>query len=466
MKKILLLLIVSNLTIAQSPCVGGFAGTYPCFGIDLQSHISLQTMDGNSGNDSWGWTDPLDGKEYAIMCMDNGTAFIDISNPTAPVFLGKLPTHTNPSVWRDAKTYNNFVFIVSEASGHGMQVFDLTRLRNVSNPPQIFTADAHYDGFGNAHNIAINETNGYAYAVGTSQFNGGLYIVDIQNPLKPTFVNGYADGGYTHDAQIVYYNGPDTEHVGKEICIGSNANQVVILDVSDKTNIIPISSLDYTSLGYTHQGWFTENQRYFILGDELDEINFGFNTRTIVFDFSDLDNPVESFNYEGTTAAIDHNGYTRGNKFYLANYTAGLRVLDITDIVNGNMTEVAHFDTYPQNNNVSFDGAWSVYPYFASGNIIISDINTGFYLVKDPTLNSSTFELDGYTLYPNPASNLIYLTSKSETINNITVTNVFGQKIMEISNHTNEKSIDISHLTSGMYLMRVNNQTTLKFIKK
>ena len=100
-------------------------------------------------NDIWGWTDPLDGKEYALLGRTTGTAFIDITDPNNPVYLGNLPTHTVSSLWRDIKVYTDHAFIVSEASGHGMQVFDLTQLRNVPNPPVTFTADAHYSGFGN-----------------------------------------------------------------------------------------------------------------------------------------------------------------------------------------------------------------------------------------------------------------------------------------------------------------------------
>ena len=158
------LIILSFLTIfsmsGQTPCTNGTAGEYPCNGYDLQSFISLDEMDAFEGNDSWGWTDPQTGKEYAIMGLDNGTAFIDISNPVAAIYLGKLPTHSQNSIWRDIKTHNNHAFIVSEASNHGMQVFDLTRLRDVSNPPENFDEDAHYSGFGNAHNIVINEDSG------------------------------------------------------------------------------------------------------------------------------------------------------------------------------------------------------------------------------------------------------------------------------------------------------------------
>ena len=158
----LFFLLVSFITIGQTPCVNGTAGDYSCNGYDLQSFIPFSTFNAESGNDSWGWTDPQDGTEYALMGLNNGTVFIDISDPINPIYLGKLPTHTTSTTWRDVKVYNNHAFIVSEAGGHGMQVFDLTRLRNVSNAPETFTEDAHYNGFGSSHNIVINEETGFA----------------------------------------------------------------------------------------------------------------------------------------------------------------------------------------------------------------------------------------------------------------------------------------------------------------
>lgn len=385
MKKFILPLVLMCAfpVISQTPCSGGTAGSYPCNGYNLQSSIDLNTLNASEGNDSWGWTDPSTGKEYAIVGLSNGTAFIDISNPTNPVYLGKLPTHTSNSSWRDVKTYNNHAFIVSEASNHGMQVFDLTRLRSVPNPPATFNSDAHYGGFGRAHNIVINEDTGYAYAVGTNSFNGGPHFVNIQDPLNPTGAGGYSIDDYSHDAQVVTYCGPDKDYSGREILIGSNENEVIIADITDKGNPVRISSISYSNVNYTHQGWFTEDQRYFILGDELDETSVGFNTRTIVFDFNDLDSPQWHFEYTGPTPAIDHNGYVKGNKYYMANYRAGMRVLDVSNIASGTMTEIGYFDTYPANNNANFSGAWSVYPYFESGNIVISDINRGFLLVKE-----------------------------------------------------------------------------------
>jgi choice-of-anchor B domain-containing protein len=368
----------------QFPCADGFANGYPCDGYDLMSEIPVEELGGSGaeGNDSWGWTDPETGKEYALVGTTTSSAFVDVTDPSNPIFLGRLPTATSNSLWRDIKTYSNHAFIVSEAPGHGMQIFDLTRLRNVGNPPETFTADATYNGFGSAHNIVINENSGFAYAVGSDTFSGGPHFVNIQNPTNPTAAGGYADDAYSHDAQVVTYNGPDTEHTGKELLIGSNENEVVIVDVTDKNAPTQISTINYSNIGYTHQGWFTENMEYFLLGDEIDEINFGVNSRTLVFDFTDLDNPVFHMEYLGPTGAIDHNGYVVGNTFYIANYTAGLRAVDISNIASGVMVESGSFDTFIPHNNTSFNGAWNIYPFFASGNIIVSDIESGMLVVK------------------------------------------------------------------------------------
>lgn len=367
-----------------SKCENGFAGQYPCNDYDLLAHFSLEELGvtNGSGNDCWGWTDPRTGKEYALMGTNEGVVFIDITFPQEAVILGTLKTRTENSVWRDVKVFGGAAFIVSEAEDHGMQVFNLGRLANVTNPPEEFTIDGEYNAFGNAHNIVINEESGFAYAVGTKTFAGGPHFIDINQPFTPFEAGGYAESAYSHDAQVVTYNGPDSDYTGKEILIGSNENEVVIVDVTDKENPKKISSIIYPFIGYTHQGWFTEDLRYFLLGDELDERNFGVNSRTLILDFTDLDNPTFHFEYQGPTEAIDHNGYVKGDLFYLANYTAGVRIIDIADIENKNIFEVGFFDTYPENNNTNFDGVWSVYPYFESGNIIVSDSNNGFFIIR------------------------------------------------------------------------------------
>ena len=370
----------------KKPCLDGFAGNYPCLGYDLLAQISLREFGSNSANDNWGWTDPETEKEYVLLGLDDGTAFIDISNPENPIFLGKLPTASTTSPWRDVKVFKNHAFIVSEAQNHGLQVFDLTKLRSVKNF-EIFDASAILEDFGNAHNIWINEASSFAYVMGSNLYAGGPVFIDISDPKNPKILGGYSRERYTHDAHVVNYIGPDPEFQGKEIFFGSNSdggenNRIVILDVTDKLNPSKISTVDYSGPGYAHQGFLTDDHRYFFLGDELDELKFGLKTQTRIFDFSSLKEPKLHFKYFSNFDAIDHNGYIVGEHFFLANYTAGLRVIDISEVQNKTIFEKGFFDTYPSDNNPKFNGVWSIYPFFESGVIAISDIDSGLFLVK------------------------------------------------------------------------------------
>ena len=367
---------------AATLCVGGSAGSYPCDDIDLMSFLPLADIGGGQGNDIWGWTDSQTGKEYALMGRTSGTSFVDISDPENPIYLGNLPTHSSNSSWRDLKVYSDHAYIVSEASSHGMQIFDLTQLRSVSNPPVTFNNTAHYNGFSSAHNIVINEDSGYAYAVGTNNCSGGLHMVNIQNPTSPVNSGCYSADGYTHDAQCVNYTGPDTQHQGKEICFNSNEDTLTIVDVTNKSSMVQLSRTGYSGSRYTHQGWLTEDQTYFVLDDELDEQQNGHNTRTYIWDVSDLDNVSVIGTYNSAVPAIDHNLYVKGDYVYQANYRAGLRILDTTNVGAGSLTEVAYFDIYPSSNSASFNGAWSNYPYFDSGNVIVSGIEQGLFVLR------------------------------------------------------------------------------------
>ena len=367
---------------AQTPCQNGTAGAYACDGIDLLARIPRSTFGTGAMSDIWGWTDPQTGREYAIAGYRSGTAFIDITVPTAPVYLGRLLTASGNSTWRDIKTVGDHAFIVSESSNHGMQVFDLTRLRNVSNPPQTFNADARFTGFGSAHNIVADETSGYVYAVGTTRCSGGLYIVDVRNPTSPTQAGCFSGDGYTHDAQCVTYSGPDTDYTGREICVAANEDTITIVDVTNKNNPVQVDRVSYPSVGYTHQGWFTDDQRYFIVNDETDEFFGSSNTRTILFDLSNLENVNFDGFYFGPRQSSDHNLYVHGDYAYLSNYKTGLRIVDVTGIASGSLNEVAFFDTYNQGNGVGLDGQWSSYPFFPSGTVVANDQENGVFVLR------------------------------------------------------------------------------------
>ncbi len=384
-------------------CNGGKADQFDCSQVDILSFLPVRAIGGGRGaetNDVWGWTDPETGREYALVGRTDGTAFIDVTNPTSPVYLGNLPKTqgSRGNSWRDIKVYKNHAFVVADGAGqHGMQVFDLTRLRDVANTPVTFEEDAHYDGIASAHNIVINEASGFAYSVGSNSggetCGGGLHMIDIQTPDRPTFRGCFADEntgrartGYSHDAMCIMYNGPDTEHVGKEICFGSNESALSIADVSDKENPVAISSADYPNVGYAHQGWITEDHRYFFMNDEADESNSlqagqpMTGTRTLIWDVADLDDPIMMKEHFGTTFTIDHNLYIKGDLMYQSNYVSGLRILDVSDPENPK--EVGFLDTVPWSEEVTFDGSWSNYPFFESGTIVVTSGKEGVFFLK------------------------------------------------------------------------------------
>jgi choice-of-anchor B domain-containing protein len=383
----------------QVDCAGNKANMFGCNDVDLLSFLPVSAIGGGRGvqvNDMWGWTDPRTGHEYALIGRIDGTAFVDVTDPLHPVYVGQLPktAAAHISVWRDIKVYKNYAFIVSDGAGnHGVQIFDLTRLRNARNMPVTFTEDAHYDRIHSAHNIVIDTATGFAYTVGNSSggetCGGGLHMINIQDPRHPAFAGCFADPatgragtGYTHDAQCVVYHGPDRRYQGHEICFNSSETALGIADVTDKAHPKALARGTYPNVGYTHQGWLTEDQRYFYMDDELDELQgLTDGTRTLIWDVTDLEDPVLAAQYVSKDRATDHNLYVRGHYVYESNYVSGLRILDISNPKQP--VEVGYFDTFPVGEDApGFDGSWSNYPFFKSGTIVVTSMTEGIFMLR------------------------------------------------------------------------------------
>ncbi|MFQ5789657.1 MAG: choice-of-anchor B family protein [Acidobacteriota bacterium] len=372
---------------SRTPCENGVARVFPCGHIDLLAFLPLSHIGGDgrtTANDIWGWTDPETRREFALVGLSDGTAFVEITNPEEPTYLGKLPTHSGSSLWRDIKVYKNHAYIVSEARGHGLQIFALEELLRVNVPPVTFESTIHYTGGGlqTAHNIVINEDSGFAYAVGSNTCAGGLHMIDIRKPRQPAFVGCFAEDGYTHDAQCVVYRGPDSEHAGREVCFNSNEDTLTIVDVTDKGAPRQLSRTTYPGVAFTHQSWTTEDQMYLLLDDEQDEDHFRHNTRTYIWDISDLDRPILLASHTAATPAIDHNLYIHRGFAYQANYRAGLRIYDLRDIALGKIHQVGAFDVYRGSDGAAFNGAWSVYPFFPSRVVVVSGIEQGLFVLE------------------------------------------------------------------------------------
>lgn len=461
-------------TLAQEvPCASGTAGEFACLNVDLVSRLPLNATPNfaQSSSDIWGWTDPETGVEYAIVNQYDYTAFVDLSDPATPFVVGRLEAPSE-AVARDAKVYADHAFIGTDSGFAPLQVFDLRRLRTVTSPPVEFTADALYSDGTDPHNVTLNEASGFLYLglTGSGTCDTGLHIVDVRTPTEPAFAGCFAPSGVEfHDLQCVDYAGPDTEYAGREVCFGSAGfvQELMIIDVTDKQNPTLIASGLYPTPAYTHQGWLTEDQRYFVMNDEGDEDVFEIPTRTLVFDVSDLDNPEFAFAYDHPTASTDHNLFVQGDYAYEANYTAGLRVLDLSAIDDQVLTEVAYFDTHPEDDETGFDGAFGVYPYFESGIVVVSDMARGLFVLRptfdgavtaEPGLSSdAAFNLD---VYPNPLGDTATLTLTLGAPQDVTVAmyDALGRLVATLwqgrASGVHRLSLDLDGWPAGAYVVR------------
>ena len=365
-------------------CVDGMADDFLCDGLDLIAQIDVEALGGVPGRDFvtdlWGWTDERTGSELVIISLARGTSFVDITDPVEPIVVGWLPLPSDAEVvpLQDIKVYADHVFIVGESVDHGMQVVDLKRLVDDGVVEEV----ARLDTFSGAHNLAVNEATGYGYVMGSEQCLGGLVIVDLSDPADPAQVGCFDGDGYVHDAQCVTYAGPDLDYTNRELCFGSNEDTLTIVDVTDKADPAMVSRIGYDDFAYSHQGWLSQDGRYFFLGDELDEFEFEVNTTTVVFDLTDLDDPVWIGNFVDELPVVNHNLFVVGDLMYQTNYDGGLRVFDVSDPASLDYPLVAFFDSFPAADDVEFDGAFSSYPFFGSGIIAVSDISGGLFLIR------------------------------------------------------------------------------------
>ena len=443
---------------AQTPCEDGMAGEYPCDGYDLYKYMPLATIGGgDNGNDCWGWVDEESGREFVIYGRSDGTSFIEITDPINPAYRATMHTESIASLWRDVKVIGDYAFIVSEAFDHGMQIFNLNELLPLSGFPFNISPTLTYSAFGNAHNIVSNPETNFLYAVGTNTFNGGLHIINVNDPETPLLAGSFSDF-YTHDAQAVVYHGNDVDYQGQEIvfCFNGGAG-IAIVNAEDKSDVYLIKHLVYEDVYYTHQGWLSEDHNMLYFNDELDEVHNGNMTRTYMMNVEDLDNPVIIGFYEAENTAIDHNLYTEGDKIYASNYTSGLRVSSILE--DGAIAPQGYFDTYPQDDSTEFVGTWSNYPYFPSGSIAVSCFD-GLFILKSSDYVGVEEALETeyeFSIYPNPSSSTIRLQGISQRDCSLKIVDLSGKVVLEHSAipSVNGLNLDVSSLSEGVYLLNI-----------
>ncbi len=359
---------------------GGVAGgTFQSSGVNLQAWFPFTAISAaaTSASDAWGYVSPS-GREYAILGMSNGTAFVEITVPSASQLVQFMPrpASASDSMWRNMKTYQHYCYAVSEGGG-GIQIFDLAQIDSgvITDLGTVTTG-----GTAASHTMIINEQTGFLYRMGGG--SSGVRAYSLANPAVPAYVGAWSSK-YTHDGAV--FNWPTGPYAGREIflaCGGLNGGQTEtgldILDITDKANIVVIGRATYPNAAYCHQGWISPDYKYFYINDEIDEANFGVLCQTKIIDIQNLAAPFLAGTYSNGQVSVDHNLYIKGNDLFASNYKSGLRIYDITSRLAP--SERAWFDTYPTENATGYAGLWSNYPYFPSGTVIGSDIQRGLFV--------------------------------------------------------------------------------------
>ncbi|MFM9996109.1 MAG: choice-of-anchor B family protein [Phycisphaerales bacterium] len=368
-------------------------GPFTAQNVILKSWIPLSNFPGFAGSsqhtaaDCWGYTSPS-GREYALIGVAWGTGVVEVTDPANPVILAVVPGAV--SLWHDTAVVGNYAYTASEG-GLGIQVINLsqvdagivTHVGNVSN-----------GGHSSSHTLLQNDASGFLYICGGNVFNGGLGCVNTTNPAAPAFSGPGWTNEYVHEAQITTFtSGP---YAGKEIAfLYVTGSGVAIVDVTNKAAPVTLSSTPFPGGVYAHQGWTSPDKKYLYLDDELDGPGSGGGwftgevpySLTRIFDISNLSAPRMVATTTSGIASIDHNQYTQGRYLFQSNYTSGLHVFDLSDPLRP--VRVAGIDTRPEDDGASFNGNWGSYPYFASGTVILSDLERGLFVTR-----LSVLELD------------------------------------------------------------------------
>ena len=376
----------------------------------------------NIYNECWGLY--VNDKEIAVIGSTEGTHFFDVSDPASSSEIAFVAgAYTGAGViHRDYHDYQGYLYAVcDEGNTSTLQIIDISNL-----PNSINTVYDSNNLFTKAHNIFIDTTTGKMYACAS---NSAMDVYDLQNPTSPQLIYSYNNVGHVHDAFVrndsAYLNcGND----GLRIFDFSNVNQL-----GDQPLLLG-SLTSYPDAGYNHSGWLSEDGKTYIMQDE----NHGYDVK--ILDVSDVSNisVLSTFNSGVNSQSMAHNGIIKGNNAYIPYYHDGIRVFDISD--PSNPIQTWKYDTYAPLTHASYKGAWGVYPYLPSGNIIVSDMQTGLYIFN---LDENPNTINQYVLepkiYPNPANKEIWIESNAD---NIIIYNLLGKII------TREKIQSVKHVLS------------------
>ena len=385
----------------------------------------------NIYNECWGVK--INDREIAIIGSTEGTHFFDITDPINSSQVAFVTgAYTGAGViHRDYHDYQGYLYAVcDEGNASTLQIIDISDLPNSINTV--------YDSnilFNKAHNIFIDTATAKLYACAS---NHAMDVYDIQSPINPILIYSYNAVGHVHDAFVRN----DTAYLN----CGNDGLRILDFSMVNSIGDQPVqlgALTSYPDAGYNHSGWLNDDGTVYIMQDE----NHGYDVK--ILDVSDLNNisVLSTFNSGISPNSMAHNGIIKENLAYIPYYHDGLRVFDISD--PNNPIQIWKYDTYNPNDHISYKGAWGVYPYLPSGNIIVSDMQTGLYIIALINSTPTIIRLNSpNNIYPNPIIDKFTINSDAEKI---LIFNNLGLKVKEEKLYSNKNTIYRKNLASGLY---------------
>ncbi len=361
-----------------------------------------------------GYVDSL-GNEYALVGYESGLSIVNVSDPANPVIAFSVPG--TQSTWREVKTWQNYAYVTTEGCCNGLQIINLGYL-----PDSISVKQWKGNGSiaGQLETIhALHIEDAHVYLFGSNLFNGSALIADLADPWNPDY-KGHTPGTYIHDgyvrADVLY-----SAHIYD--------GYFSVFDVSNKSNPILLATQS-TPTQFTHNTWLNDAGNVLFTTDENSNSYLG------AYDISNLNNIIELDRVQLTpgSGSIIHNTHNLNDYEIVSWYKDGIAIVDVSRPEN--MIVTGHYDTYPQGSGNGFSGAWGVYPYLPSGNLVVSDINNGLFVLTPTYVRGCYLEgtvTDSVTGLP---------------LNNVTVT-ITGPAITSTSKITGEYKTGLA--TAGNY---------------
>jgi choice-of-anchor B domain-containing protein len=393
--------------LAPAACQQGMAGQFPCRNLDFAAQVALAQFSSQplSAANLWGFVDLNDNREYAVVGLRNGTAIVEVTDPTNPREVVTIPGNSSP--WREVKVYQvrdnaanrwrAYAYVTTEAANSGIQTIDMSGLpataglastnTDTSSQHTLYVANIDY-----ATNAALPGMTPVLYVAGANLNGGSWRAYSLANPASPQLLGTAPTTRYMHDSTSLIVTGARAAqcapgHDPCEVLVDFNVEAVELWDVTSKTQPVLLGTATNPNNRYIHSGWPTANATHLLFHDELEEIQLGLRTSIYALDLADLRAPRVVTSHTGPTSTTDHNGYIVGERYYVSHYRRGAVVYDAANPEQ--LVEIGHFDNYitPSANIAGTDGAWGIYPFLPSGTLLVSDIENGLFVLRDGTRN-------------------------------------------------------------------------------